>query len=201
MTVISQLSGNHQALIRLSYDSHQAIFRQSPGNSQAVNPMDPWITAQTLRQTLANRGILLDRLFSTSSVLLNPLYKFKMHLRVLDGFKEGTEVVEKAGDIEVLLLFALDTKYGFDAHDVLQKYFINADQLSLTNQELLQNLRSGASKDVETAREDVLARLKTLHEEWLKELFENGTLHDHTAEVFHGFKSETVKTEKNCIIM
>ena len=53
--------------------------------------MDPWITAQTLRQTLANRGILLDRLFSTSSVLLNPLYKFKMHLRVLDGFKEGTE--------------------------------------------------------------------------------------------------------------
>ena len=53
--------------------------------------MDPWKTAQTLRQTLANRGILLDRLFSSSSVLLNPLFKFKMHLRVLDGYKEGTE--------------------------------------------------------------------------------------------------------------
>lgn len=201
MTVISQLSGNHQALIRLSYDSHQAIFRQSPGNSQAVNPMDPWITSQSLKQTLANRGILLDRLYSSSSVLLNPLYKFKMHLRELDGYKAGSEVVEKAGDIEVLLQFALDTKLGFDANDVIQKYFINGDQLSLTNQELLRNLKSGASTDVESAREDVLARLKALHEEWLKELFENGTLHDHTAEVFHGFKSDPVKNEKKCIIM
>ena len=69
-------------------------------------------------------------------------------------------MVEKAGDIETLLQFALDTKLGFDAHDVIQKYFINGDQLSLTNQELLQNLKSGASTDVESAREDVLARLK-----------------------------------------
>ena len=53
--------------------------------------MDPWITSQSLKQTLANRGILLDRLYSSSSVLLNPLYKFKMHLRVLDGYKEGSE--------------------------------------------------------------------------------------------------------------
>ena len=69
-------------------------------------------------------------------------------------------MVEKAGDIEVLLQFALDTKLGFDANDVIQKYFINGDQLSLTNQELLRNLKSGASTDVESAREDVLARLK-----------------------------------------
>ena len=69
-------------------------------------------------------------------------------------------MVEKAGDIEVLLQFALDTKLGFDSNDVIQKYFINGDQLSLTNQELLQNLKSGASTDVESAREDVLARLK-----------------------------------------
>ena len=53
--------------------------------------MDPWITSQSLKQTLGNRGILLDRLYSSSSVLLNPLYKFKMHLRVLDGYKEGSE--------------------------------------------------------------------------------------------------------------
>ena len=75
--------------------------------------MDPWIQAQSLKATLCNRGILLDRLYSGSSVLLNPLYKFRQHLRLLDGNGSGTEVyISKVGDIEILLQFALDTTLG-----------------------------------------------------------------------------------------
>ena len=75
--------------------------------------MDPWTQAQSLNATLCNRGILLDRLYSHSSVLLNPLYKFRQHLRMLDGNGCGTEVyIAKVGDIEIMLQFALDTTLG-----------------------------------------------------------------------------------------
>ena len=75
--------------------------------------MDPWTKIQTLKSTLNNRGVLLDRLYSGSSVLLNPLYKFRQHLRMLDGNGGGDAVfIDKVGDIEIQLNFALDTTLG-----------------------------------------------------------------------------------------
>jgi len=119
------------------------------------------------------------------------------------GNGNENELLENIGELETLLNFALDTKLGFDAQEVIQKYFMESDLIVLEDANLQQELRNGSSQEVERAREDILGRLSVLHEEWLKILFESGTLQDKSANdnVFTGFKTDSSAAKKRCIIM
>ena len=49
---------------------------------------------------------------------------------------------------------------GYDPDDVIQKYFTGSDQLTLTDTKLEEALRNGSSTNVDSAREDILAKLR-----------------------------------------
>ena len=49
---------------------------------------------------------------------------------------------------------------GYDPDDVIQKYFTGSDQLTLTDTKLEEALRNGSSTNVDSAREDILGKLR-----------------------------------------
>jgi len=133
---------------------------------------------QTLFETLSNEGIITDS-----------QKHFRQFLRIKDGNEDEPET-EIGENFEILLQFVLDCRQ-LPAAEAIEKYFVADSTLSLSNNALRKELKSG-SKDPEKLKEaedDVKNKLRGLHDAWIETLYENGTLEDRSDEtIFNGFK-------------
>ena len=127
---------------------------------------------QTLDQTLKNQGAIKE-----------PLKFFRKYIREKDG---NDDQDEDKGDFELKLDFVLDLQAG--GGDI-KKYFSTDPKdpkLTLTNAALRKLLVDDPVNEeyVRQAKEDVMFNLGKYHEDWILELYSQGTLTDHAGETF-----------------